>query len=177
MTHRKKQKGFTLIEVLIVLAIIAMFISVALTALATARSKGRDAKRKADMVQMQTALELYFNTYDTYPSTSGNWWGVSVSGGGHDVTGSNGYIPDLAPDFISKLPVDPTNNSTGFSGYLYRSDGSNYKLLSHQSGPESFPAVGQPFYDPARANVAWMITNNTSATSNGCSGGYSAVCW
>lgn len=176
MIKIENQKGFTLIEILIVLVIIGMFVSVALTALGAARSKGRDARRKADMVQMQTALELYFNTYGTYPSTSGNWWGVSVSGGSHDVAGANGYIPNLAAEFISKLPVDPTNNTTGFSGYLYRSDGTNYKLLSHQSGPESFPSPGQPFFDPARQNIAWMITNNTQATSFGCPG-FTAVCW
>lgn len=176
MIKTKNQKGFTLIEILVVVAIVGMLASFILTALGAARSKGRDAKRKGDMVQLQTALELYLNTYGSYPSTGGNWWGITVSGGSHDVTGSNGYIPNLAPEFINKLPVDPIVNASGYSGYVYRSDGQNYKLLSHEIGPESFPEVGEAFYDPARHHIAWMITNNTAATTSGCPG-FTAVCW
>lgn len=63
----KKYKGFTLIELLVVIAIIGLLSTLAVVALNSARSKSRDAKRIADIKQIQTALELYFNEWNSYP--------------------------------------------------------------------------------------------------------------
>ena len=63
MTNFLKQKksAFTLIELLVVIAIIGILSTLAVVALQNARSKARDSKRVADVKQIQTALELYFN--------------------------------------------------------------------------------------------------------------------
>lgn len=63
----KNKKGFTLIELLVVIAIIGLLSTLAVVALNNARAKSRDAKRVADVKQMQTALELYFNDCNQYP--------------------------------------------------------------------------------------------------------------
>ena len=65
-----REKGFTLIELLVVIAIIAILSSVILVSLATARSKSRDAKRVAEVGQIRKALELYYDSNQTYPSTT-----------------------------------------------------------------------------------------------------------
>ena len=62
-----KKKGFTLIELLVVIAIIGLLSTLAVVALNSARQKARDAKRVADVKQIQTALELYFNSSSGYP--------------------------------------------------------------------------------------------------------------
>lgn len=62
-----KQKGFTLIELLVVIAIIGILSSVVLASLNTARQKSRDAKRIADVKQLQLALEFYFDGNRSYP--------------------------------------------------------------------------------------------------------------
>ncbi len=64
----KNKKGFTLIELLVVIAIIGLLSTLAVVALSSARTKARDAKRTADMKQVQTAMELYYNTNSAYPS-------------------------------------------------------------------------------------------------------------
>lgn len=159
--YTKEQKGFTLIELLVVIAIIGILSSVVLASLNTARAKARDVKRKQDMIQMRTALEFYFDSNGVYPST-GNSWRGAVTYGGHG-TGSTGYIPGLVPTYISILPLDPKGTP---DGYLYKSsDGKSYKLLSHVS-PESYPSVGQPFYDPNRPTWAWMVCSGEPACSD-----------
>ena len=58
-----------MIELLVVIAIIAVLASIVLVSLNTARVKGRDARRLADIKSIQNALELYYDsTSGTYPT-------------------------------------------------------------------------------------------------------------
>ena len=158
------QKGFTLIELLVVISIIGFISSIAVTSLNSARISARDASRKATMRQIQTALEIYFEDNGSYPVTGVAWWGISDNGGNRDTSGANAYIPGLTPNYMTVLPVDPLGITTGFSGYLYRSDtGSTYTFLDHATGPESFPLVGEPFYDFVRPTWALKVCSGATA--------------
>ena len=55
----RKKEGFTLVELLVVIAIIAVLASIALLSLAPAQKAGRDARRIADLRTMQSVLQLY----------------------------------------------------------------------------------------------------------------------
>ena len=59
--------GFTLLELLVVISIIGILISLGAVSFTTAQKKSRDARRRTDMKQIQTALELYFNDAGGYP--------------------------------------------------------------------------------------------------------------
>jgi prepilin-type N-terminal cleavage/methylation domain-containing protein len=87
----KKDKGFTLIELMVVIAVIALLSSIALIALQTARIKSRNAKRLSDMVQMNNALELYFANFKGYPSSA---TGLPSPG-------------TVVPNYASTLPIAP----------------------------------------------------------------------
>lgn len=59
-----------MIELLVVIAIIGLLSTLAVVALNSARMKARDAGRLANVKEIQTALELYFNDANTYPPTA-----------------------------------------------------------------------------------------------------------
>ncbi len=65
---KNNKPAFTLIELLVVIAIIGILATISVLALANARSKSRDAKRAGDAKQIQTALELFFNDNNRYPT-------------------------------------------------------------------------------------------------------------
>jgi len=160
--YLKYKKGFTLIELLVVVSIISLLSSIVLMNLNGARAKARDAVRKSDMLQIKTALDLYYNDYGSYPfSYGGSWGGVSTGPGcGTNGTrsGVNAYIQGLSP-YLPVLPIDPAppGNCTG---YLYMSDGNNYRLLDHGT-PESFPSAGQMFYDINRPTWARCLSSDS----------------
>jgi type II secretion system protein G len=94
--RNKNEKGFTLIELLVVIAIIGLLASVVLLALNSARAKSRDAKRLADVRQMASALELYFNDVSSYPTSNGAT--VTL------ITGQ----PTLTPTYLGLIPTAPS---------------------------------------------------------------------
>ena len=105
----RKERGFTLIELLVVIAIIGILSSVVLASLNTARQKSRDARRISDVKQVQLALELYFDSNGSYPSTSGAAIPAALVSGG----------------FMPAVPTDPGSNTYT---YVQISSGSDYLL-------------------------------------------------
>ena len=68
------RRGFTLIEMLIVIAIIGILAGIIIVGLGSRRGAARDAKRIADLRSTQQALELYYQVNDAYPDVS--TWGA-----------------------------------------------------------------------------------------------------
>jgi prepilin-type N-terminal cleavage/methylation domain-containing protein len=60
-------RGFTLIELMVVISIIGMLAALTLVVISNARIKSRDTKRVADIRQVISGLELYFNDCGSYP--------------------------------------------------------------------------------------------------------------
>lgn len=106
-TDAMRNKGFTLIELLVVIAIIAILASLVLVSLATARAKSRDAKRVAEISQIRKALELYYDTNQTYPSTTPT--GYSGDDAGVQLLTASGLLP--------KTPIPPASSVN--PNYIY----------------------------------------------------------
>lgn len=64
----KKNKGFTLIELIVVIAIIGSLTGLIVNNLNDARARARDAKRKEELASLKTALRLYYNDNQSYPA-------------------------------------------------------------------------------------------------------------
>ena len=124
MKNNKKQ-AFTLIELLVVIAIIGILATLAVVSLQNARARARDSKRIADVKQMQTALELYFNDWNTYPTSSS----IATS------------IASGTSIYMATVPTAPTPNdgdcSTASNTYRYAQVGTSYSInfcLGSQTG-------------------------------------------
>ncbi|MDO8407628.1 MAG: type II secretion system protein [bacterium] len=110
--HSYHARGFTLIELMVVIAIIGLLASIVLTSLQMARQKARDAGRLSDMHTFQDALELYHISHGSYPPVSGNGALSALQ-----VLVTDGYIPTL--------PDDPQSDGThpawygGVNHYYY----------------------------------------------------------
>ena len=103
-------RGFTLIELLIVIVIIGLLASIMTVVTNAVRASARDARRKSDTQIIQSATEMYFQKFSTYPATT-----TTVSDSGGPI--GNGWVSDeeqfLRPlketGLLITLPHDPIN--------------------------------------------------------------------
>jgi len=113
-----KRKGFTLIELLVVIGIIALLSTLAVVALNNARQKARDAKRVADIKQVQTALELHFQENNEYPlsSAAGIILGGTAAAAIDTLSSTNGFESAAAGvTFMGAIPANPPPNGSAYA--------------------------------------------------------------
>ena len=71
MMNKKDEKGFTLIELMIVIAIIGILAAIAIPQFSAYRMKAYNSSAQSDVRNIATAQEAYFVDYSTYTSTVG----------------------------------------------------------------------------------------------------------
>jgi prepilin-type N-terminal cleavage/methylation domain-containing protein len=141
-----KRRGFTLIEILVVIAIIASIIAMAIPNYLSARQRASDVKKKEEMAQLKNALRLYYNDYNQYPL--GNLAGTVMSGCGAGGTSACPCISgslDFAAGgsgcdtiYMKKFPTGFNAASTNIF-YAQASSGDDFCLstvLDNQSDPD-----------------------------------------
>ena len=154
----KSRSGFTIIEMLIVVTILALLAGILIPILEQEANKARDGRRAGDLRSVASVLATYRQLNGVYPDTSDAWIGDSPAYGSYGYDNA-GYIPGLVPDYLPYLPKDPNPaypNATG-AGYMYRSDGANFKFAINATPSEFLSS--NPFFDPARPNSAWQVSS------------------
>lgn len=91
-------EGFTIVEMLIVVALLGIFATVLFSAYTLTQQTARDGRRKLDLEKLRQALELYRVDTQGYPGSSTNWVNVSDT---------QGPLQALVPNYIDTLPKDP----------------------------------------------------------------------
>lgn len=117
------KKGFTLIELLVVISLIGILATLVIANMNSARERARDAQRKSDLRNIQTALRLYYNDNSAYPqSSSGNILGCNGACTWGATWTANGVT------YMNILPDDPLSSQA----YVYTGvvGGESYTLMS-----------------------------------------------
>ena len=99
-------KGFSLIELMVVIAIIALLTALITSNFAQSKAKSRDGKRISDLAQIQLSLELFFDRCNGYPTSLDIAQTLPSCPNDQNGTQINlGY-------FISKIPTDISTNAS-----------------------------------------------------------------
>ncbi len=84
------KRGFTLIELIVVITVISVLTAIAVVSFGTIQSSARDASRKQAITSIQTALERYYGDNQLYPAGP-----------------FNTMVASLVPNYMATAPTDP----------------------------------------------------------------------
>lgn len=104
-----KQRGFTIVELLIVIVIIGILASITIVAYNGIQGRARDSARISDINAIRKALEVYKSFNGEYPEEN-------VAGWEYSHTDPQNFISALKP-YLGKTPVDPVNDAANYYYY------------------------------------------------------------
>ncbi len=118
-----KKNAFTIIELVVVMAILGLLAAAVVVGFGKQQAAGRDAKRKADLSTINTALQSYLadkgTMFDSVADSGGSWDVSSLPTSGPNATD---FLSTLVSNsYLSKVPVDPINN--GNTNFYDRANG------------------------------------------------------
>ncbi|MES2470887.1 MAG: prepilin-type N-terminal cleavage/methylation domain-containing protein [Patescibacteria group bacterium] len=150
-----KTKGFTLIELMVVVTIIAILSGVVMSNFGSSRAKARDTKRVSDIASLQLAAAQYFEKCDNYPTKMSS---LSTPSCTLNPGTSEQQIVNLGL-FMSRVPTDTDN--TPYK-YAYMKDSSGKIVDYHISATLEVP-------------TSTALNDDTDFSSNSVSGWYTQV--
>ena len=115
----RKKKGFTLVELMVVIIILAVLTAIAIPSYMALRNRARVAAAQSEMKNIATALELYMADLEAYPPTTFAAMEAAVEAGGYmvDVPAldpwSNGYTYVLAAGSYTLTCIGPDETAGG----------------------------------------------------------------
>jgi len=122
----RQRQAFTLVELLVVISIIGLLSTIALVSLNSSRTQSRNARRIADVIQIQKAFNLAYDNAGGYPySGAANAGTACISttcyGAWNLYVAYNPVNTLLFPAYMGNVPADPQDSLRNSGGYLYNS--------------------------------------------------------
>lgn len=130
----KNKKAFTIIELLVVVAIIGLLATLVFLSFSNSRARSRDSARLSDVNRIRQALNLYWQASGVYPSEGEFVVGDPISYGG--------------VIFMEKIPTPPEPFDDGdcdedvYDEYIYTTSGSGGSMTYELEFCLGFPSGG-----------------------------------
>ena len=119
MRKSVRHAGFTLIELIIVISVLAILAGAMVPRFSGRLAAGRDARRLSDINMIRDAIDQYYQDKGVFPPANPN-----ATAGGWDVSDDGDFIPDLVDKgYLTEVPRDPVNDATHQYRYFVYSKG------------------------------------------------------
>lgn len=176
----KNQGGWTLLETMTVVFIIAVLASLVTQSLPFIQGKVRDKRREAELSTLRRVIEIYKQDTGAYPVgatatlLTNNDALTSWPGYPSTSISATDYVPNIVPTYYAKLPVDPLPGASTIPacqalGYdktiAYSSNGEHYKLVWNCASETNDYSPNSYFFDPIRPTSAWALSDDMDYTT------------
>lgn len=139
LPYYRKSSGFSLVELMVVISIIAILMALGAVSYTTAQQKARDAARRTDMKALQDGFEQYYTV-----------------NGGYNATCS---LMAVQPFIPAGLPVDPQPSTT--TPYFFSCSANDYTVCAHLENEKgNADATGNPATYGNSGDEEWFCVQN-----------------
>ncbi|HEX2059586.1 MAG TPA: type II secretion system protein [Thermoanaerobaculia bacterium] len=138
LRRRSSQRGFSLMELIVVVTIIGILVSVAIVNVKYAQRKAREAALMDNLFQMRKAIDNFYADKQRYPSD----------------------LNELVPNYIRRIPKDPITQQVDWEEVIddpLSQTGDNGEYIPAETDPE---AVTQPGVVDVKSVAKGTTLNN-----------------
>ena len=134
----KNSYGFTIIEILVSVGLIALLSTIGITGFQAITRGGRDALRKTELEKIRSALEIFKSDYSYYPENDTDCG------------------PAIGPSYIASYPEDP--KSPDFQYCYIRLNELTYKICAHLENGDASELCTEVL-SACTSNCNYMVSN------------------
>jgi len=170
-TNTLKQFGFTIVELLIVIVVIAILAAIVIVAYNGIQTRAKDTRKQSDIKQVQKLVEAYNAEHGEYPVTAANITiGAPTTVRTDDNCSVGTSTADWVPGLASRLPQSENNPNKGVMGnssgcYMYASDGVRY-IISAWNNIEAGPQTNTMYRRVGFREMYWVGQNQNAYLCN-----------
>lgn len=143
LVSHSRQLGFTIVELLVVIVVIAILASISTVAYTGIQNRAHDAALQSDANTIEKVMQLYYVHNGSYP--------ICSAGSGHSCTLVS-LAPELVPTYVSQLPDDATNPYYYVATNL-PANGDRWSVRMYKKSISAHCQIGENYY------VSWWSSS------------------
>ena len=155
MAKKIIKKGFTLVELLVVMAILGVLVTILASGFRNAQLRGHDTQRKSDLKEISNSLELFYQDYGYYPPASNGYIDACPynpgSNSGTACSWGSGVMTDSKTVYFKTMPDDPTSDYNYYYRTVAGSNDQKFQLYAHLENTQDPDCINGDCTTPAVA--------------------------